>query len=242
MTPPIYNEIYDHILEILEQYNFYTAPQSKNPKDAIDFITNIRKTNLKAQLSGIDLSKKNLSSVFKVPATLYGNEENRFFYESYLGLNRDFPRHVVNVSKIIKSRLAKLKTIANYETDYDLIVEPISYNDGLKVVDSIQPMHINSEIGEPNTIEPISDIKETNPTLKDLNNKTIRFNGYKNRIIEQINKEVKPGNRSYNACRFAGTIKHWSNHQDKLDILNLLASKGCDKSAMKSAYHYAGLT
>ena len=211
MSPLIYNEMFDNILEVLENHNFFTAPNKKHENE---FIDNVRLMNPKAKLSGIDMSKKNLSSIFKIPATLYGNEANTFFVESYLGLGRDFNRHVMNVSKILQSRLNTLKNDVKYEqSEYALITEQIATND-----------ETNSQI-----------VDSVNITREE------QFRVHKERIIVEINEEVVPGKRSYVACRIGGKIRNWVNEQDKLEILLLLENKGCDENAMRSARHYAGL-
>ena len=210
MTPAMHDSVFNSLKELFEEHDFYSAPHKA---DTEQFITNLRKTNPNAKLSGLDLSKRNVSSIFYLPAIAPNNELNAFTYRSFLASETEVKQHRLNVFNTLNKHFQRLIELSKTQSvEFELVYDRDESNKRV-----------------------LSATEQSNQDF--LNGKTSR----KKTLIDRIHKEVIPGNRSLLACQIAGSIKHWSNSQDKLDIMNLLASKGCDPMAMKSAYKYAGL-
>ncbi len=120
LVPAVYEIIYDHFLTLFEKHNFYTAPHKS---DKQKFIEKMRKINPLAKLSGIDLSKRNLSSIFYLPTIAAGNEHCAFSYKSYL-TKAELNEHCLNVFSVLRGIMANLKEQSkSQEVDYEMVVE-----------------------------------------------------------------------------------------------------------------------
>ncbi len=76
MNMPTYYKVFDFFVELLSQHGYETVPQGTS-------LEVFRENNPGVKISGIDLSKRNPSSIFYLPANLKGNEHNAFFMSSF---------------------------------------------------------------------------------------------------------------------------------------------------------------
>lgn len=129
ITAPVYDVVFDGLIKSLEDHHIYVAKKADSNK----FLTRIRKIDPKAQLLGLDLSKKNLSSIFYAPGKLESNQKNAFFWKFYM-TTRTFKRHVLKVDRFIQPVLQQAEKEAKEEAfEFELQFEeqPLEYDSGL---------------------------------------------------------------------------------------------------------------
>ncbi len=212
MDKYVYNDVYTHIIKLLEKYNYFTLPIGK---DSEHYFKSIKRKYPFAKNSGIDLSKFNLSSIFFAPAILENNQENAFFFKSYLH-KHEIVKHTLDARKIVNDKILELEELMNNNTGPTQVVKQQLPSEAINI-----------------------DFLKNRSTII-FNNKT-NNQEQKKKIITRIENEMIPHNRSSLAVSIAGQIKHWQDNTDKMDIINLMVAQGCSKAAIKSVKKYANL-
>lgn len=217
MTTPVYCEVVVFMLKELEKRGYYTFKGTD--AEVQKQLKIVRKKHPEAKLSGIDTSKLNLSSLFYAPGKMIGADpKNQFLTKSFMK-DSEIEKHIFDVSKFIEKVMSALeKTIANEPNITEVIKKPLGFSDiGIYILKENSSDFFNRHMKKNN-------------------------NGHKQKIINKIEKEMGPKNRSNLACAIGGSIKHWHNVEDKLDIINLMIEKGASVSAINSAKKYANIS
>ena len=212
MDEAIYTEVYATIVKILFDHGYASPPVGSKARKIF-----LNKLDAKMKLSGLDRSKENLSSIFYMPTRNLQNDNNRFFFKSYTH-SHEIPKHCFDVKNLVKIKVDKIDEIIAQDDSPTILIKK----------------KLPKEILDINILK-----KTSNEFFNNL--KKDSFIIHKQKIINRINNEMVKGNRSHLACSIAGTIAHWENIDDKLEILDLMAAKGCSNAALKSAKNYANL-
>lgn len=131
LTPHEYLFVYGYIENLLVNHHYYSLPLGSDPQK---FRRQIRWQDPLAMISGLDLSKKNLSSAFYMPGQLQSNTKNSFFYSIFME-PETFSCHVLDVDKVIQEQLEFHQEAAMMEQlNLMLVTEtvpPLNYDSGL---------------------------------------------------------------------------------------------------------------